>query len=88
MGVAAACGVVDGGPAAVRPFPACLRGRKTLGFQRVESMIAKAYEPYLRQRPFTATPGLFLFTDHSPIKVRSFLWSKGLEVRASKSSRN
>ena len=35
-----------------------------------------------------AISSLFLFTDHSPIKVRSFLWSKGLEVRASKSSRN
>jgi cyclase len=31
---------------------------------------------------------LFLFTDHSPIKVRSALWSKGINVRASKSSRN
>jgi len=31
---------------------------------------------------------MFLFTDHSPIKVRSFLWSKNINVRASKSSRN
>jgi len=31
---------------------------------------------------------LFFFTDHTPIKVRSALWSKGLDVRASKSSRN
>ncbi|MEW5743975.1 MAG: imidazole glycerol phosphate synthase cyclase subunit [Nitrospirota bacterium] len=31
---------------------------------------------------------MFLFTDHSPIKVRSFLWSKNVNVRASKSSRN
>lgn len=31
---------------------------------------------------------LFFFTDHSPIKVRSYLWSKGINVRASKSSRN
>jgi len=31
---------------------------------------------------------LFLFTDHSPIKVRSHLRSKGLNVRASKSSHN
>lgn len=30
---------------------------------------------------------MFLFTDHSPIKVRSFLWSKNIDVRASKSSR-
>lgn len=31
---------------------------------------------------------MFLFTDHSPIKVRSYLASQGLNVRASKSSRN
>lgn len=31
---------------------------------------------------------LFLFTDHSPIKVRSYLWSKQVNVRASTSSRN
>ena len=31
---------------------------------------------------------MFLFTDQSPIKVRSFLWSKNINVRASKSSRN
>jgi cyclase len=31
---------------------------------------------------------MFFFTDHSPIKVRSFLWSRGINVRASKSSRN
>jgi cyclase len=31
---------------------------------------------------------LFFFTDHSPIKVRSALWSKGVNVRASTSSRN
>ena len=35
-----------------------------------------------------AISSLFLFTDHSPIKVRSYLWSKGIDVRASKSSRN
>jgi cyclase len=35
-----------------------------------------------------AIASLFLFTDQSPIKVRSYLWSKGLDVRASKSSRN
>ena len=35
-----------------------------------------------------AISSLFLFTDHSPIKVRSFLHSKGLNVRASASSRN
>ena len=35
-----------------------------------------------------AISSLFLFTDHSPIKVRSFLWSRGLPVRASPSSRN
>ena len=35
-----------------------------------------------------AISSLFLFTDHSPIKVRSYLWSKGVNVRASKSSRN
>jgi cyclase len=31
---------------------------------------------------------MFLFTDHSPIKIRSYLWSKDVNVRASKSSRN
>lgn len=31
---------------------------------------------------------MFFFTDHSPIKVRSYLFSQGLNVRASKSSRN
>ncbi|HAR62791.1 MAG TPA: imidazole glycerol phosphate synthase subunit HisF [Candidatus Margulisbacteria bacterium] len=31
---------------------------------------------------------MFFFTDHSPIKVRSFLRSSGIDVRASKSSRN
>jgi imidazole glycerol-phosphate synthase subunit HisF len=35
-----------------------------------------------------AIGSLFFFTDHSPIKVRSALWSKGVDVRASKSSRN
>jgi len=35
-----------------------------------------------------AISSLFLFTDHSPIKVRSYLSSKGVNVRASKSSRN
>jgi cyclase len=35
-----------------------------------------------------AIGSLFFFTDHTPIKVRSALWSKGLDVRASKSSRN
>ncbi len=31
---------------------------------------------------------MFLFTDHSPIKLRSFLWSQGIDVRASKNSRS
>ena len=31
---------------------------------------------------------MFFFTDQSPIKVRSFLASKGVDVRASKNSRN
>ena len=35
-----------------------------------------------------AIGSLFFFTDHSPIKVRSALWSRGFDVRASKSSRN
>jgi cyclase len=35
-----------------------------------------------------AIASLFLFTDHSPIKVRSALFSRGLNVRASTSSRN
>ena len=35
-----------------------------------------------------AISSLFLFTDHSPIKLRSHLYSNGINVRASKSSRN
>lgn len=35
-----------------------------------------------------AIGSLFFFTDHSPIKVRSALWSRGFDVRASRSSRN
>lgn len=35
-----------------------------------------------------AISSLFLFTDHSPIKVRSHLRTRGVNVRASKSSRN
>lgn len=35
-----------------------------------------------------AIGSLFLFTDHSPIKVRSYLASNGIDVRASTSSRN
>jgi cyclase len=35
-----------------------------------------------------AISSLFLFTDHSPIKLRSHLVSNGINVRASKSSRN
>ena len=35
-----------------------------------------------------AIGSLFFFTDHSPIKVRSALWSRGIDVRASTSSRN
>jgi cyclase len=35
-----------------------------------------------------AIGSLFFFTDHSPIKVRSALWSRGINVRASMSSRN
>ncbi len=35
-----------------------------------------------------AIGSLFLFTDHSPIRVRSYLSSKGIDVRASTSSRN
>ena len=31
---------------------------------------------------------MFLFTDHSPIKVRSYLSSQNVDVRASKNSRN
>lgn len=31
---------------------------------------------------------MFFFTDHSPIKVRSFLYSNNINVRASKNSRN
>ena len=35
-----------------------------------------------------AVSSLFLFTDHSPIKLRSHLVSNGINVRASKTSRN
>ena len=35
-----------------------------------------------------AISSMFLFSDNSPIKVRSYLRSQGLEVRASASSRN
>lgn len=35
-----------------------------------------------------AVSSMFLFTDHSPIKTRSFLRSRGANVRASRSSRN
>ena len=35
-----------------------------------------------------AISSMFLFTDHSPIKLRSHLFSRGLDVRASTSSRN
>lgn len=35
-----------------------------------------------------AISSLFLFTDHSPIKLRSHLVSNGINVRASKTSRN
>ena len=35
-----------------------------------------------------AISSLFLFTDHSPIKLRSHLISNGINVRASKTSRN
>jgi cyclase len=35
-----------------------------------------------------AIGSLFIFTDHSPIRIRSHLWSNGIRVRASKSSRN
>jgi len=35
-----------------------------------------------------AISSMFLFTDHSPIKLRSHLSSRGLDVRASLSSRN
>ncbi|MCD4678599.1 MAG: imidazole glycerol phosphate synthase cyclase subunit [Desulfobacula sp.] len=35
-----------------------------------------------------AISSMFFFTDHSPIKIRSYLASKGINVRASKSSRN
>ena len=35
-----------------------------------------------------AISSLFLFTDHSPIKLRSHLFSNGVNVRASKSSWN
>jgi cyclase len=35
-----------------------------------------------------AVSSLFLFTDHSPIKLRSHLVSNGINVRASSSSRN
>ena len=35
-----------------------------------------------------AISSMFLFTDHSPIKLRSHLASRGLDVRTSASSRN
>ncbi|MBZ0215601.1 MAG: imidazole glycerol phosphate synthase cyclase subunit, partial [Fimbriimonadaceae bacterium] len=35
-----------------------------------------------------AISSMFLFTDHSPIKLRSHLYSRGLNVRASHTSRN
>ncbi len=35
-----------------------------------------------------AISSLFIFTDHSPIRIRSYLWSKGVNVRASKGGRN
>jgi cyclase len=35
-----------------------------------------------------AISSMFLFTDHSPIKLRSHLYSRGLDVRASHTSRN
>lgn len=35
-----------------------------------------------------AIASMFLFTDHSPIKVRSYLRSNDVDVRASRSSRN
>jgi cyclase len=35
-----------------------------------------------------AVSSLFLFTDHSPIKIRSHLSSRGINVRASPNSRN
>lgn len=35
-----------------------------------------------------AISSLFLFTDHSPIRVRSFLYSRGLDVRASRGGHN
>lgn len=35
-----------------------------------------------------AISSLFLFTDHSPIKLRSHLFSNGINVRASSTSRN
>jgi imidazole glycerol-phosphate synthase subunit HisF len=35
-----------------------------------------------------AIGSMFLFTDHSPIKVRSYLRSRGIDVRASRTSRN
>jgi cyclase len=35
-----------------------------------------------------AISSMFLFTDHSPIKLRSHLASRGLDVRSSSSSRN
>lgn len=35
-----------------------------------------------------AISSMFLFTDHSPIKLRSHLYSRRLNVRASRSSRN
>ncbi len=38
--------------------------------------------------PAITISSMFIFTDHSPIKVRSYVWSKNVDVRASKSSRN
>ncbi len=35
-----------------------------------------------------AISSMFLFTDHSPIKLRSHLFSRGLDVRSSSTSRN
>jgi cyclase len=35
-----------------------------------------------------AISSLFLFTDHSPIRVRSFLYSRGVNVRASRGGHN
>jgi cyclase len=35
-----------------------------------------------------AISSMFLFTDNSPIKLRSHLFSRGLDVRAGRGSRN